>query len=153
MSAPKFRKAQKVEAPKRPFVVPLAAAKRPTREELMASVEPPLLTLDEILIVSRTGKDSERLVLTGEELAHVLSLREQYTNTYAMCDSDDTPLMLRGLAELVRGHEDENMLGADGAYFLAHSLEALAIRLEADSRVDQFSVFLRKKDTATKAVA
>jgi hypothetical protein len=147
------RKSPKVEAPKRPSVVPLATTKRPTRDELLQSIEPPLLSLDDILIVGKHGKESERLVLTGEDLAHILSIRDQHTNTYAMCDAGDVHLMLRGLAELIQGHEDENLIEGDGAYFLARSLEALAIRLEASSRTDQFSVFLRKKSASAKAVA
>jgi hypothetical protein len=150
MSAAKPARKPKTIEPPRPIAVP---DPKPSRAKLLEESRPPLLTLDEIVVMGKHGEKSERLVITGEELAHVLSLREQHTNTYAMCDAGDTHLMLRGLSELLQGHEDTNELGGDGAYFLSRTLEGLAIRLEADSRVDQFNVFLRKKGADAKAVA
>ena len=120
-----------------------------TPEQLKALTGSKPLTLDGVVIVATHGKTpgAEPLVLTGAELARVLSLRERYNNIYHMADDGDVNLRLRGLAELLTGHVGEGVcqLGDDAAYFLSLTLEDLAARLEADSGVDQFNVFLREK--------
>jgi hypothetical protein len=51
------------------------------RAKLIDSIEPLALTLDDIVISAKsTPVGKEKLLLTGAEMAHVLSLREQYNN-------------------------------------------------------------------------
>lgn len=88
--------------------------------------------------------------------ANVQTVPLAYNNTHHMADAGDVHLMLRGMAELLMGHEGSGnpSIGGGGAYFLANVLDDLAAKLEADSpRIDAFSVFLRKKSADTKAVA
>jgi hypothetical protein len=147
MKAPKTRN---LEPARRLRVVP--EADRPTREELVDSIQPPALTLDDIVITTKhTPVGREKLVLSGAELARVLSLREGYNSIFHMTgDAGETAILLRGMAELLHGRDES--IGADGAFFLGHVLDDFAARLEASDRVDHWCVFRRRKGAPGKAV-
>src|ERR1043165_1285411 len=130
------RKPRKIDAAtSRPAVV--AIPREPTRDELMQSIEPPAMTLDDIVIHQRHAElGKETLVLTGRELAHVLSLRTRYNNLPHMVENGDVNIRLRGVADLLRTAED---LSREGLYFVACALEDLAARLEADDHGEGLS--------------
>ncbi|MGH7342612.1 MAG: hypothetical protein ACREKH_19170 [Candidatus Rokuibacteriota bacterium] len=155
MKATKARKPRKGDAPTAPPVVPL---RDPAvgRETLLRNLDHgSRLTVDDIVIVGTYGKEHEKLVLTGEELTRVLSLRDAYNNTRQMCSGDHVNLMLRGLSELLMGTEGDGngCIEGDGAFFLSHVLDDLAARLEASDRAEQFSVYLKPRAGAGKAGA
>jgi hypothetical protein len=67
-----------------------------------------------------------------------------------VAEAGDVNLRLRGLSDLIRGHTPDCELTSEAAYFIAYTLDDLAAKLEADNRVDAFSVFLRKKGADRK---
>lgn len=95
------------------------------------------LTLDDVAITTThpLQPDEYRRVVTGKDLARLLSFAEAGGNT----DGGSVSYMLQGLSNLVRGDRD---ISAAGSFFIVNVLDGLAAQLESSSRVDAYRVAL-----------
>jgi hypothetical protein len=128
-----------------------------TKEQVEALAD---LTLDQVAITTTwPGGNHEigaRLVLTGEDLARLVSIAEAYPGgAYGLTESGDVNLRLKGLAELISGHygTDGTRLDKDAAYFLSVTLEDLAARLEAGPASNHYRAALVRTPAAPKVAS
>lgn len=103
----------------------------------------PLLTLDQLEILSSTGEPRPRF--TAEGLAALLSYGEETS-----VDGFDVELRLAGLVDLLRATTGGDQTpGRDAVYFIAETLADIRALLQSDRSADRYRV----RVVAPKAVA
>lgn len=112
------------------------------RRKAQATPQPPAasLPLDQVVVTAtRTRPYSAPFTIAGKDLARLVGYAEQRGSIGAVVDNGHVNLMLRGLAELLHGHDENDCrLGTAAAFFVAQALEDLAARLEVGDEADGY---------------